>query len=567
LHFEAAPVKLHDRANRYPENKDRLMKRIAAVVVTLLWFGRCATIPPIPPSPAGRPAGPEIRVGLVKGQNAIVFVPTLPYELRAGDGRFIARGDSGERWVAAVQSSSPGRVVYRLVAGSMSTRDRARQKARDVETAGHETEIRIIGGETLPAAGPMESSRLFRIYLKKIFLSEAEAKAFRDSIRHRFDSFVVREVQEPPSGCISLQNETRNLVFETEGSCFVSGSPVRLMNVPVGSGYHWERNEDRVYPRTFSVVLDVEGKLAAVNRVPVETYLEGVVPSEMNSGFPEEALKAQAVAARSKVLANLGLLHPADPYDVCADVHCQVYSGLSRLAPSTSRAVRKTTGLVLWSEGRIVDAVYGASCGGHTDDVEKVWQTGAKSHLQGVRDGPKSQNAYEPLDDESNVRRWILADPPANCNTTRGHIPRSLEYTSKYFRWETRVSQEALRAQVEKTLGRSIGTVRELIPVRRGESGRIVKLKIAGSDGEAVVEGELSVRRALSSTALWSSCFIVETEKDTAGAPASFTFRGAGWGHGIGMCQTGAAVLALKGKGFKRILKQYYRGVEIRKAY
>ncbi|MBN2201908.1 SpoIID/LytB domain-containing protein [bacterium] len=541
------------------------MKRLSFLIpVFVLWLSRCAVVPP---PPEARPAGPVIRVGLVKGQNAIVFVPTEAYELRAGDGRFIVKGDSGERWVAAVRTSRPGRIVYRLVAGSMSTRDRARQKARDVETAGHETEIRIPGGETLPQAGWPGAGRLYRIYLKKTFLSEAEAKAFRDSVRHRFETFVVREVQEPPSGCISLQNETRNWVFETEDAFFVSGSPVRMPAVPVGSGYHWERNEDRVYPQTFSVVLDTDGKLAAVNRVPVETYLEGVVPSEMSPGFPEEALKAQAVAARSKVLANFGLLHPADPYDVCADVHCQVYSGMGRRAPAASRAVRRTAGLVLWGDGRILDAVYGASCGGHTDDVEKVWLTGPKAHLQGVRDGSKSLASYEPLDVESNVRRWILADPPANCNTTRGHLPRFLEYTAKYFRWENRISQDVLRTQVEKTLGRSIGTVRELIPVRRGESGRIVKLKIAGSEGEAVIEGELSVRRALSPTALWSSCFIVETEKDSSGAPAAFTFRGAGWGHGIGMCQTGAAVLALKGKGFKRILKQYYRGAEIRKVY
>lgn len=541
------------------------MKRFSfLILVFVLWLSRCAVLPP---PPEGGPAGPEIRVGLVKGQNAIVFIPTLAYELRAGDGRFIAKGDSGERWVASLRTSRPGRVVYRLVAGSMSTRDRARRKARDVETSGHETEIRIAGGESSAESAWPGAGRLYRIYLKKVFLTEAEAKAFRDSVRHRVETFVVREVQEPPSGCISLQNETRNWVFETDDSFFVSGSPVRLPVVPVGSGYHWERSEERVYPQTFCVVLDTDGKLAAVNRVPVETYLEGVVPSEMSPGFPEEALKAQAVAARSKVLANLGLLHPADPYDVCADVHCQVYSGVSRLAPAASRAVRRTAGLVLWSEGRILDAVYGASCGGHTDDVEKVWQTGPKAHLQGVRDGSKSLASYEPLDDESNVRRWILADPPANCNTTRGHLPRSLDYTAKYFRWENRISQEVLRAQVEKTLGRSIGTVRELIPVRRGESGRIVKLKIAGSEGEAAVEGELSVRRALSPTPLWSSCFIVETEPDSSGAPAAFVFRGAGWGHGIGMCQTGAAVLALKGKGFKRILKQYYKGVEIRKVY
>jgi stage II sporulation protein D len=541
------------------------MKRFAAVVVTsLLLFGRCAHMPP---APAGRPAGPELRVGLLKGRSAIVFIPALPCEIRTGDGRFIARSDSGDRWIASIQSSRPGRVVYRLVAGSMSTRDRARQKARDVETYGFGTEIRVIGGETLPAPGTGDGNRMFRIYLKRIFTTEAEAKACRDSVHFRFDSFVVREVQEQPSGCISLQNETRSLVFEAEGSFFVSGSPVRLPAVPVGSGFHWEQKEDRTFPPTFGVVFDVDGRLAAVDRMSVETYLEGVVPSEMNPGFPDEALKAQAVAARSKVLSTLGLVHPADPFDVCADVHCQVYSGLSRIAPSTTRAVRKTAGVVLWNEGRILDAVYGASCGGHTDDVEKVWQTDAKAHLQGVRDGPKSLRVYEPLDDESNVRRWILDSPPADCNTTRGGIPRSLEYTSKYFRWETTVPAGALRGQVEKTLGRSIGGIRELLPMRRGESGRIVKLKIIGSEGEAVIEGELTVRRALSPTTLWSSCFIVEAKGDSSGSPASFTFRGAGWGHGIGMCQTGAAVLALKGRAYGRILRHYYLGARIRKVY
>jgi SpoIID/LytB domain protein len=496
------------------------------------------------------------------GRSVVEFEPLAPYELRSEDGRYLARGDSGDRWIAAVQSSSPGRAVYRLVAGSMSTRERARRKAREVESFGYATEIVTAGGERAGMPDRAAGVRTYRILLRKVFESEAAARAFRDSIRFRFESFPVRELAEEPSGLIVLHNETRNLRFETSRGAAVIGSPVRLYGVPVGTGFHWEQKEDRTYPASVGVRLDAEGKLAAVNTLPIESYLDGVVPSEMHPGFPEEALKAQAVAARSKALSTLGLVHAADPFDFCADVHCQAYSGLSRAQASTRKAVSKTAGLVLWEDGRVADAVYGSVCGGHTEDVDKAWLTAPKAHLRGIPDGPRSLRDYGPLDEEANVRRWIADAPPAFCNSASGECPAALEYTRKYFRWETTLSQADLRAQVEKRCGRSLGEIFDLVPLSRGVSGRITRLKILGSEGEWTVEGELAVRRALSATTLWSACFTAERREGGA-----FLLRGAGWGHGVGMCQTGAARLALEGRRFDYILKHYYAKAQIKRLY
>jgi SpoIID/LytB domain protein len=514
-----------------------------------------------------RRLGPEIRVGLMSGREVIEFSPTQPCEIRTADGRFLVNGDSGEKWLVSVRTSRPGKITYRLVAGSMGTRDQAREKARDVEAFGYGAEIRPVGPRLAGYRTAEQNDKYYRIYLKRKFDTESAARAFSDSIRFRFETFMVREMMEEPGGLILLQNETRSLEFETTGPLFVAGSPVAVFDVPVGTGYHWEQKEDRTYPETMIFLLDVNGKLAAVNAVPVETYLEGVVPSEMHPNFPEEALKAQAVAARSKALANLGLVHSADPFDFCSDVHCQVYGGLSKTAASANRAVKKTAGLVLWEGGKIIDAVYGGVCGGHTEDVDKAWRTAPKRHLQGIADGPRQLKRYEPLDDESNVRSWIQDSPPSYCNTLTGSLPDALNYTKKYFRWEVTLPQDELRSQIERRLGRNLGAVRDLIPISRGVSGRITKLKIVGTNGEQIVEGELNVRKCLSSTTLWSSCFIVERKDGGSAPPESFTLRGAGWGHGIGMCQTGAAIMALKGYGFDRILKHYYKNVRIKKLY
>ncbi|MBN1664341.1 MAG: SpoIID/LytB domain-containing protein, partial [Deltaproteobacteria bacterium] len=288
--------------------------------------------------------------------------------------------------------------------------------------------------------------------------------------------------------------------------------------------------------------------------------VEGVIPSEMPSGFPLEALKAQAVAARGKVLGAWGVIHQTDPYDVCARVHCQVYSGLSKCDPRTTRAARETAGIVMYSDGKMVDAIFCGVCGGHTEDVDLAWGGKAYDYLKGTFDGPNSMKKYGPLHIEENARRWIDDNPEVFCNANQHTVPAALDYTKKYFRWEVRLTPDEIRNALSKRKI-EIGDVLDLIPLERGVSGRIIRLKVVGSEGERIIRGELNIRQALSTTTLWSSCFYVRQED------CQFILKGAGWGHGVGMCQTGAAIMALGGKKFHEILKHYYRSVELKRLY
>jgi SpoIID/LytB domain protein len=286
----------------------------------------------------------------------------------------------------------------------------------------------------------------------------------------------------------------------------------------------------------------------------------------MPHGFPLEALKAQAVAARSEAVSKMGKAHLSDPFDLCADVDCQVYSGLSKRTRMTDYAVRETQGLVLWKSG-VCNAVYSAVCGGHTEHTNNTWGGDHLSYLTGKYDGTGSIKQYGDLSQESRAKRWIDSNPSAFCNTTRGKVLPSMEYTRKYFRWEKILSQEELQNSLKSQTGKDVGAVLDLVPLNRGQSGRIIRLQVRGSSEDLILDRELTIRKALASNTLWSSCFYVTIRGGNSGSPREFVLKGAGFGHGVGMCQTGAASMALKGARYDQILKHYYHGVKLKKLY
>ncbi len=539
------------------------MKRIwIGFGLILLFLSGCAVQPPSP-----RKIEPRIKVGLLWGIDSTEFSVDGSFRITSYDGTFIARGVRGKRWRAEVKTTVPGRLIYMLVAGSMSSRATAKSAAKKINKMGFKTFIQPVG-ELLRIGGRIVSdNRSYRIYIKKAFENEEAAKSYRDSIWNRLETFVVRQAIRKPKGKIILTNLDDGQEFESSRPILIKGASVTIYNVPVGTGYHWEHLENRTYPETICFQLDNEGKLTVINILPLEEYLQGVVPSEMPDSFPLEALKAQAVAARSEVLAKFGIVHRTDPFDVCADVHCQVYSGLSRKSPLTDRAVRETRGLVLWEKGKVCNAVYSAVCGGHGEDADKVWGGQPQSYLRGEFDGSGRLRRYGSLTDEKNLKRWIDANPPAYCNTSLGKVPRALEYTKKYFRWEVNYTQEELKQILEKNTGQNIGSILDLIPLERGISGRIILLRVLGTEGEFTIKGELKIRKAFSNNTLWSSCFYVSKKRGRNRIPEEFILKGAGFGHGVGMCQTGAAVMALRGRKFNEILKHYYKGVHIKKLY
>ena len=540
--------------------KQRLI--VIGFLIGLVLFG-CAVPPPV----LIEKAEPEIRVGLVRGVDYIDFSFHKTCRIASYDGSFFAKGMEGKWWRAEVKQSVPARKIYRLVAGSFRDENRAREKSQDLKNNGLDTFVKSFG-RTLEINGKLlNDNRYYRIYLRQIFSNQEEAESYRDSIWNRAETFVSGEVFQKATGTIQLRNIESGQIFESARPIVLRGSPITLYEVPVGNGYHWERTEERVYPEKIRFELDDAGKLVVINELPVEEYLLGVVPSEMSGEFPLEALKAQTVAARSELFSKLGVVHSSDPFDVCADVHCQVYSGLSKRTHKSDRAVRSTTGCVLYDNGRVCDAVYSAVCGGHGESAEQAWRSRLIPYLEGRYDGPYSYDQYGDLESESNVKRWIDARPRVYCNSLHKHCPRALEYTQKYFRWEVPVTQEELQSIVRLKTGRDPGFILDMLPVKRGVSGRITKLQIIGTGDTIEVNGELEIRKKLSENTLWSSCFYIEKRGPSGLPPTGFLIKGAGWGHGVGMCQTGAATMAICGKKYEEILGHYYHGARIKCVY
>ncbi len=539
--------------------KQRLV--LSGILIGLLFAG-CAVQPPT----LIKQAEPQIRVGLVHGVDYIDFSFHKKCRIMSYDGSFLARGMERKRWRAEVKHSIPARMVYRLVAGSFRNETTAREKSQNLKNNGLDTFVKPFG-RTLEINGSvLNDNRYYRIYLRQIFESQEDAELFRDAIWNREETFVSSEISRKTSGTIRLRNLESGQVFESTQPIVLRGSPITLYEVAVGSGYHWERTEERVYPEEIRFELDNEGKLVVINVLPVETYLLGVVPSEMSGEFPVEALKAQAVAARSELLSKLGVVHQSDPFDVCADVHCQVYSGLNKRTHRSDYAVKSTTGCVLYYNGRVCETVYSAACGGHGESAEHLWGS-TIPYLEGRYDGPYKYYQFGALDSEIDVKRWIDARPKVYCNSLHKHCPRAMEYTQKYFRWEVQYTQEEMQSIVRLKTGQEPGFVLDILPVKRGVSGRITRLEIIGTLDTIEVKGELEIRKKLSENTLWSACFYIEKRGPNGLPPTGFLIKGAGWGHGVGMCQTGAATMALTGKKYAEILNHYYRGTQIRYIY
>ncbi|MBN1548535.1 MAG: SpoIID/LytB domain-containing protein [Syntrophaceae bacterium] len=531
-------------------------------ILLFLMLAGCAVQPPM----VVKRAEPEIRVGLIWGADAIDFSFQKTCRIMNHDGSFIAKGLGGRRWRAEVGASISAEMVYRLVAGSFRDGNRARERSQDLRSKGLESSVRSIGDIFEINGRVINDNRTYRVYLKKAFHEKEEAEAYRDAMWNLVETFVSCEILKKAAGTIRLINLENGQIFESSKPIVFKGSPITLHEVPVGNGFHWEKSEERVYPETVRFELDNGGKLTVVNVLPIETYLLGVVPSEMSAKLHVEALKAQAVAARSELLSKLGIVHASDPFDVCADVHCQVYSGLTRRTVKSDKAIKATTGLVLFYNGHICDAVYSAVCGGHGESAQHVWGNQAP-YLQGRYDCPARFNPAYGLTSETDVQQWIDDRPRVYCNTLHRHCPEGLAYTQKYFRWEVPYTQEELQSIVRRKTGRDLGWILDILPVQRGVSGRITKLAVIGSVDSVEVSGELEIRKMLSENTLWSSCFYVERRGPEGLPPTGFLIKGAGWGHGVGMCQTGAAMMALTGKKYHDILTHYYPGAQIRRIY
>ena len=371
------------------------------------------------------------------------------------------------------------------------------------------------------------------------------------------------------------------------------GSDFVLRNVVIGIQFHWERKEDQRFLGSLRLVRRADGSLVAINLVPLEQYLSSVISSEMSETSPPELLRAHAITSRSWLVAMLQRKGGSqqlsrkpqespdeitrwysredhDLFDVCADDHCQRYQGISKIvSPGAGAAVDATRGMLLVHDGEICDARYYKACGGITDEYQSAWEEVRVPYLTSIADGP---SGFSPIRTEAEARRWIESTPDAYCNThdpelLRQILPSFDQETADFFRWEVQYEREELEELLGERSGIDFGTLRRMIPQRRGPSGRIVHLRIEGSRRTVVVGKELEIRRWLSHSHLYSSAFLVVPEGDEGEPPRRFRLQGAGWGHGVGLCQIGAAVMATRGFSAEQIVRHYFPGSEVEKLY
>jgi SpoIID/LytB domain protein len=406
-------------------------------------------------------------------------------------------------------------------------------------------------------------------------------------------SVAGEQVVEWADGGVLWQGERYDgLLFEPQGD----GSTFTLCDVTIGKTYHWERHEAQTFGGQLKFVANAD-RLEAVNVVAVEDYLVSVISSEMKSTASLEFLKAAAVISRSWLLAqierrtsdkadhSIGLngRESADEiirwteseahtlFDVCADDHCQRYQGLTRVVNENARrAVEATRGLVLTSGGELCDARFSKCCGGVTEEFHTCWCDKDFPYLPALRDTPDGADAD--LSDEVAARQWIMSSPDAFCHTDDVAVLSQVlnDYdceTRDFYRWRVVYTQDELQALITKKLGMNFGDILDLVPVERGKSGRLSRLRIVGSRRTLTVGKELEIRRALSESHLYSSAFVVDREDFEGDVPRRFVLTGAGWGHGVGLCQIGAAVMGAKGYTYEQILLHYYRGAVLERLY
>lgn len=377
-----------------------------------------------------------------------------------------------------------------------------------------------------------------------------------------------------------------------------------LQDVTIGINFHWERKEVQRFKGELKIIVE-DDRLTAINIIPIEDYLTSVISSEMSATASLELLKAHAVISRSWLLNKLKvangklkvIMHPDNTanfefstlpsqlikwydheahknFDVCADDHCQRYQGITRAStPQAIEAVFATRGEVLMYEEEICDARFSKCCGGAFEEFQNCWENVKHPYLIGQRDS-KTETRLPDLTKEAEADKWIRTSPAAFCNTHNKQVLSQVlnnydQETTDFYRWRVCYSQQELSELIHKRSGIEFGKIIDLIPVERGTSGRLVRLKIVGTLRTLIIGKELEIRRTLSSSHLYSSAFVVDKEykEDEKEIPSRFILTGSGWGHGVGLCQIAAAVMGEQGYKYKEILSHYYPGSAIEQQY
>lgn len=388
-----------------------------------------------------------------------------------------------------------------------------------------------------------------------IFEQESDAQKLHEELSAcNISSWIFVETIASAKGQLQLTVAEKTIPFKFSKIRLEGKKGVTLLNAEYAKGFSWHGHADRTYKSSIEIRFGSDNSLVCIEHTDLESLLVGIVPSEISAKAPPAALQAQAIAARSEIIAKMGTRHFNEGYEFCSEQHCQVYKGMQSCDEYIYNSIAETWGMVLLDhKNKALDTVYSANCGGHTSANQNIWTSEPNPHLQGIADTVSEFRAD--LTDERQIEEFIRNPPQCWCSLI------GVEGSDK-FRWSKKISEKDWH-KVEKSVG--LGRIKGIGSFVRDVSGRIISLKITCENGEKTIMKELAIRKLFGM--LPSSCFVANWKTDPKGFIISAEFSGAGWGHGVGMCQTGAQNMARQGKNFKEILLHYFPGARIKKLY
>ncbi len=496
---------------------------------------------------------PVVKVGIADGLDTLSFKPNKAIRvLPIGPGGPEIELPGGTTYTVAISDGHPGVYRHHVVLDRFRPDENdALEVAQTKWIAASVSFEPIEIGSLFAIAGTMFDSRetlLVTPGLDTIAAAQRHAKKLAST--YDMKAAIHSELTQYPTARLELTGDEQSVVIRHQDILWVALGPggATVADVPTERG-----KKDRVYEASLVFSPDRDGTLSMVNAVPVETVLRGVVPAELFSTAPLEALKVQAIAARGTLLSQIGARHMADPYNLCDEQHCQVFAGMKAARKSTDEAVEATRGQVLFSGRRIAETYYSSNCGGRSETPQAVWGLAERDYLHAHDDDADAARHTTPPTEET-LAELLTTTPEAWCNTS--------DYSSgKHFRWERSFFSKKLDELVAKKYD-DVGHLTDVIIQERGPSGRVVRLKLVGTKGSRVVERELTVRRLFGS--LKSGLFVMDVSRDSNGELTRIKFTGGGFGHGVGMCQTGAMGMAKAGRTYDEILEHYYRSTTLK---
>lgn len=503
---------------------------------------------------------PLIPVKLMEGSAEVTLIGRGRLRFRLpGTPEKQLEGPAGMAWKVRRVKGTPAKIVARIQIAEVPFNDKeGLQRALDEwKERGLAVKSQVLGGVYGIAGKVIDNRR----YVLVVDQPPAPPESLADQQAKLLTEFQVRttlleDIKTRGTIKLELEDGNGNVVATVDEKVVAEspdGAPIEVKRVEYGVGYDFHNFEDRAYRGSVLLTADRAGKIAVINQVDLEDLLKGLVPSEIFAKAHAEALKAQAVTARGEVLAKIGLKHLADPYLLCTEQHCAVYRGVSGEVPSTNAAVEATRGEAAFdSTDRLVDSVYSAVCGGHTENNDIVWGGVPNPSLRGRPDVLPGKPAGPA---PATLTKFLNADLQHACKVS------SFANLSKY-RWEKKFAAKDVDEKV-KALG--VGKVMAMNVTERGVSGRARLLQISGEEGATTIRGELNIRRTFGM--LNSAMFELKVERDPKGRPVTWVFTGGGWGHGVGMCQTGAIGRAEAGQNYRQILDHYFNGAQVARIY